>query len=263
MFQIKVISGRKFGAAMASALLLLALAGAVPAQSTPPVRTPTETVREFFKALKEKRFREALGISIYKPAIDGLSQKDFDELRPDFEAMALGAERIEITGEQISGDTATVFVKMADDNGEMQTSKVDLMLISGVWTVGEAVNEKAIREAGKDYFFNVRIQTHEEEVKFMMERVIKAQLVYSSQHNNLYADIPALVKAGLLPADIETTASTGYKYRLTLSSDKKTYFAQAEPAQYGRTGRLSFHLDSTGVFSKKDVGGKPLVPEKK
>jgi hypothetical protein len=263
MFQMKVKNGRHFGAALASALFVLILAAAVPAQSAPTPRTPTETVREFFSALKEKRFREALGISIYKPAIDGLSQKDFDELRPDFEAMALGAERIEITGEQISGDTSTVFVKMADDNGEIQTSKVDLMRINGVWTVGEAVNEKAVREAGKDYFFNVRIITHEEEVKLMMERIIKAQLVYNSQHNNLYADIPALVKAGLLPADIETTRSTGYKYRLTVSSDKKSYFAQAEPAQYGRTGRLSFHLDSAGVFQKKDVGGKPLVPEKK
>jgi hypothetical protein len=37
----------------------------------------------------------------------------------------------------------------------------------------------------------------------------------------------------------------------------------AEPAQYGRTGRLSFFMDHEGVRSS-DVGGKPLIlaPEK-
>lgn len=226
-------------------------------------RTPTETAREFYKALYEKRFREALSMSIYKPAIEGLTQKEFDEFRPDFEAMALGADKIEYTGEQISGETASVFVKVPDDNGKMQTSKVDLVRIGGIWIVGNGADEKSVREAGKEFFFNVRIQTYEEEAKIMFERIFKAQYVHSTQHGGLYADLSTLVKAELLPKDIETADSTGYRYRITLGSDKKTYVAQAEPAQYGRTGRLSFYLDQTGALQKKDIAGKTLTPEKK
>ncbi len=265
MSQHERFGGARIAALFISALLLVTLStvGVLAQTASTPARTPGETVREFYKALHEKRFRDALSISIYKSAIEGMSQKEFDELRPDFEAMSLGANKLEVAGEQISGETATVFVKVPDDNGEVQTSKVELIRSGGIWIVGNGDDEKAIKQAGKDYFLRIRIQTHEEEVKVMMERIIKAQLVYSSQNNGLYAEIPVLVKAGLLPPDIESTASTGYRYRLTLASDKKTYFAQAEPAQYGRTGRLSFHLDSTGVFQKKDAGGKPLTPDKK
>ena len=37
-------------------------------------RSPSDTVREFYKAMREKRFREAFALSIYKPVIDGLSR---------------------------------------------------------------------------------------------------------------------------------------------------------------------------------------------
>jgi len=41
-------------------------------------------------------------------------------------------------------------------------------------------------------------------------------------------------------------------------ADGKSWSATAEPAEYGRSGRLSFYLDASGVRSG-DVGGKPLV----
>jgi len=263
MFRLSSTRFSTLACALCASLLLLASGSGVRTRAqAAQARTPSETVREFFKALHEKRFREALSISIYKPAIDGLSAKDFEELRPEFEAMATDADKVEITGEQISGDSATVFVKVPDDNGAMQPSKVDLMKLGGAWIVGEPQNEKAIREAGKDYFFNVRIQVNETDAQDMMVRIIKAQLVHGSQNGGLYADIPTLVKEGLLPKDIETTASTGYKYHLKLGGDKKTYTAGAEPEQYGRTGRVSFYLDTAGL-QRKDVGGKPLTPDKK
>ena len=76
-------------------------------------------MREFYRMMREKKFREAFGMSIYRPAIEGLSTEEFEELRPDFEKMAIAvSERIpaqvDITGEQISGDVATVFVKVLD-----------------------------------------------------------------------------------------------------------------------------------------------------
>ncbi len=264
MFRLSSTRFSTLACALAASLLLLASGSGVKSrgQSQTSARTPTETVREFFKALHQKRFREALSISIYKPAIDGLSAKEFEELRPEFEAMATDADKVEITGEQISGESATVFVKVPDDKGVMQPSKVDLMKVGGAWIVGEPQGEKAIREAGKDYFFNVRVQVNETDAQDMMVRIIKAQIAHGSQNGGLYADIPTLVKEGLLPEDIMTTASTGYKYHLKLSGDKKTYTAGAEPEQYGRTGRVSFYLDPAGL-QRKDVGGKPLTPDKK
>lgn len=244
-----------------ASFLLLTLGANTLAQTT-PARSPSETMRVFYKALFEKRFREALAMSIYQPAIEGLTDKEFDEFRPDFEAMANGADGIEVTGEQISGDVATVFIKIKDDSGTIQTSKVDLIRVGDAWIVGNAADQMTVKQAGKEYFFNVRIQAHEDDTAEMMERIVKAQFVHNSQNSGLYADIPTLVKEGLLPADIETTASTGYRFHMKVSDDKKSYQAGAEPAVYGRSGKLSFYLDLHGLI-RKDIGGKPLSPAKK
>src|SRR5687768_9469444 len=90
-------------------------------QTTP--RTPTETMREFYRMMREKKFREAFGISIYRQAIEGLSTQEFEDLKPDFDKMAVAVsekipEKVDITGEQISGDAATVFVKVFDADGK-------------------------------------------------------------------------------------------------------------------------------------------------
>jgi hypothetical protein len=92
----------------------------------------------------------------------------------------------------------------------------------------------------------------------MLKRISIAQLVYNQQHGGKYGDLPALISAGLVPKDLEATESTGYRFHITLASDAKSYTAGAEPARYGRTGRLSFFLDRTGVRSA-DNGGKPLT----
>src|SRR5882672_9659797 len=93
---------------------LLVCLAAVPVMSQqPPPRSPSDTVREFYKAMREKRFREAFDMSIYKPAIDPLKPQEFEDLRPDFERVAaVMSEQVNISGEQVSGDIATVFVKV-------------------------------------------------------------------------------------------------------------------------------------------------------
>src|SRR5438034_1889371 len=103
--------------AFAFSARLLVLAMVVTLSSTAwaqaPPRSPSDTVREFYKALREKRFRDAFGMSIYKPAIDGLKPEEFDDLRPDFEKVAGKIpEKVDISGEQISGEEAAVFVKV-------------------------------------------------------------------------------------------------------------------------------------------------------
>ncbi|HEX8888959.1 MAG TPA: hypothetical protein VF779_07265, partial [Pyrinomonadaceae bacterium] len=167
-------------------------------------------------------------------------------------------EKIEISGEQVSGDVATVFVKIADADKAAEAEPVTLIRDGGVWLVGDRDSQALVKKTGKQFFFEARIETHHNEVQAVLQRISLAQLAYASQHNNLFADLPTLIAAGLVPKDIETPETTGYHFHLTLSKDAKKWEAGAEPVQYGRTGRLSFLLDQTGIRSA-DKGGKPLV----
>jgi hypothetical protein len=86
------------------------------------------------------------------------------------------------------------------------------------------------------------------------------QVVYGQQHDGKFASLAELIAAGLVPKDIETPDSTGYRFQVNRSADGKSWYATAEPAQYGHSGRLSFYLDATGVRSG-DNGGKPITPK--
>jgi hypothetical protein len=130
--------------------------------------------------------------------------------------------------------------------------------VNGTWVIGDRDNEAIVRKAGKNFFFNARIDTHHNEVQEMMTRITLAQVVYSQQHNGQFGNLTELITAGLVPKDLEGTDSTGYRSQINRTADSKAWYATAEPAQYGRTGRLSFYLDSSGVRSG-DNGGKPLV----
>ena len=227
-----------------------------------PARSPSDTVREFYKAMREKRFREAFAMSIYRPAIDPLKPQEFDELRPDFEKMAaILPDQVELGGEQISGELATVFVKVKEADKPEQLEPVPLILVDGKWIVGDKENQAVVKKAGKQFFFNARIDTHHDEVQQMLTRVSLAELLYSQQHEGRFADLATLISLGLLPKDLEGTASTGYTFRVNAPDAGKSWNASAEPAQYGRTGKLSFFLDAAGVRSG-DTGGKPLTPPK-
>ena len=246
----------------AAVVALLAWGTVTPVWSQARQLSPSDTVRSFYKLMREKKFREAFALSIYRPAIDPLTAAEFDDLRIDFEKMA-GAipEQVNITGEQISGEIATVFVKVKDDANKEQAEPITLILTDGIWVVGDRENQQIVSKAGKAFFFNARIDTHHDEVQAMLTRISLAQLLYSQQHAGKFADLPTLVLGGLIPKDIEGTDSTGYRFRITASADGKSWNAAAEPAQYGRTGKLSFYMDAQGVRSG-DVGGKPLpVPK--
>jgi hypothetical protein len=231
----------------------------VMAQQTPR-RSPSDTVREFYKAMREKRFREAFSMSIYKPAIEPLKPQEFEDLRPDFDKMAAVIPvQVNLAGEQVSGDIATVFVKVKEGDAPETAEPITLILVDGAWIIGDKENQAIVKKAGKQFFFNARINTHHDEVQALLTRISLAQLLYSQQHNGLFADLATLISLGLLPKDLETTESTGYRFHVNAPAAGKTWNAAAEPARYGRSGRLSFYLDATGVRSS-DVGGKPLTP---
>jgi hypothetical protein len=220
-------------------------------------------VREFYKAMRERKFREAFAMSIYKPAIDGLKAEEFEDLRPDFEKMAIAVnekfpDKVDITGEQISGDSATVFVRVMDSDGKEKIEPASLIKINDYWILGDRDNLELVKKTGKQFFFEARISAHHNDVQDMLTRISLAEVVYNQQHNGQYGNLAELIMAGLVPKDLEGTESTGYRFHITRSTDGKTWNATAEPAQYGRTGRLSFFLDQAGVKSG-DTGGKPLT----
>jgi hypothetical protein len=228
--------------------------------------SPADTVRAFYAKLREKKFREAIYLTNLRPAIDGLTDAELKEFSVDFEAMAQGVpQEVQINGEITTGDLATVTARLpGEDPDKLELQTIKLRRENGVWiilTVDEEA-EKAIKAEGKNYFYNLRIETHHDEAKKMLDRISKAEMVYATQNQNLFAEIAPLVEAGLLPPDVQSSVSTGYNYEIKLSSDKKKYTATATPAEYGKSGKLSFivllddklapHLDS------KDNGGKPL-----
>lgn len=213
--------------------------------------------------MREKKFREAFGLSIYRPAIEGLSAQEYEDLRPDFERMAIAVSekipaKVDITGEQISGDVATVFVKVLDAEGKEKVEPAALIRVDNNWIVGDKENLELVKKEGKRFFFEARINAHHSDVQDMMTRISLAQVVYSQGHKGQFANTAELIAAGLIPKDIEGTESTGYRFQVIRSTDAKSWYATAEPVQYGRSGRLSFYLDASGVRSG-DAGGKPLV----
>jgi len=227
---------------------------------------PADTVRVFYKLLREKKFREAIFLTNLRPAIEGLTDMEMKDFALDFEAIAgdVPAE-IEINGEIITGDQATVTANLPTADGDKKDIQtIKLRRENGIWIIRSADDEaeKKIKQEGKNYFYALRIETHEQEARKMLDRIAKAELAHSLQNNGLYADMPTLVTAGLLPDDIKTSDSTGYNYTISVTGDKKRYSATATPATYGKSGKLSFllQLDAKGIghLTSKDIGGKVL-----
>ena len=225
-------------------------------------RTPTDTLRDFYQLMRDKKFREAFNLSIYRPAIEGLSAQEFEDLRPDFEKMAVAVsekipDKIDISGEQISGDVATVFVKVVDADGKEKIEPASLIKVNNGWIVGSQEDLQLVQQSGKKFFFEARLNAHHSDVQDMLTRISLAQVAYSQSHNGQFGNMAELITAGYIPKDIEGPETTGYHFQVVRSADGKSWYATAEPVQYGRTGRLSFYLDAAGVRNG-DAGGKPL-----
>ncbi|HKR21494.1 MAG TPA: hypothetical protein VJS17_02825, partial [Pyrinomonadaceae bacterium] len=187
--------------------VILALTGSTAVAQNPP-RTPSETTRVFYQSMRDKKYREALAMSIYQPAMEGLSAQEFEDLRPDFDRMAAAiAERvpatIDVSGEQISGDVATVFIKVLNADGKEKIEPVTLIQISNAWIVGDRESLDMVKKAGKKFFFEARITAHHNDVQDMMTRISLAQVLYSQSHNGQFGNLAELIAGGLVPKDIE------------------------------------------------------------
>jgi hypothetical protein len=227
---------------------------------------PADTVRAFYKLLREKKFRDAIFLTNLRPAIEGLTESELKDFAVDFEAIAgdVPAE-VQINGEIISGDSATVTAMLPNDDGDKnELQQIKLKKQGDVWVIQtvDPEAEKRIQSEGKQYFYNLRIETHEDEAKKMLERISKAELAYSLQNGGAVTDMQTLIAGGLLPPDVTTSVSTGYDFKLDVAADKRHYSATATPAEYGKSGKSSFllKLDEKGIshVTSKDNGGKPL-----
>jgi hypothetical protein len=228
-------------------------------QAAQAAQTPSEVVRAYYTALREGRVRDAMMLSVLRPAVESLSAAELAEYQPDFERIAqLAPADFEITGEQVSGEEATVFVKTGEGK-DLKVEPVNLIRERGAWVVGDRDGAALVKKEGKKFFVEQRIAAHEQDAEDMLKRIQAAEIAYALQHGGAFGDLKSLVDAAFAPADILGTATTGYQFTVTPSADRKAYVARAEPAAYGHTGRLSFYMDAAGI-QKKDTGGKPLNP---
>lgn len=242
-----------------------------PAKNSRPTITietdsPADTVRAFYKSLREKRFREAIFLTNLRPAIEGLTDAELKELQVDIESLAREVPAdIQINGEIIVGDKATVTANLPDiKTNKTQIQEIKLRREGKAWIIRTLDDEaeKLVKKEGNKYFFAVRIEAHQDDVKDMLERIVKAQIVYAAQNKGVYADLPALVENSYVTADVLNPAVTGYNYKLVLSPDKKKYTVTAEPAAYGKTGKLSFLAEAeegkNPRLESRDSGGQTL-----
>jgi len=235
------------------------------AQNNPAPRTPSEVVREFYKAMREHRYRDAFSLTSYKPAVEGLNAEEMELLRPGFEEKAATIPvNVEITGEQISGNNATVFVKVPINASTPQVTSQPLNLIKSGndWIIlfGSEADAAEIKKAGRRYFLDALIEGHEADVEDFLKRLVIWEGIYSSQHNGLYGDFNALIQAGMFSNDVIDPKLSGYQFGITLAKDAKSYTVSAQPVRHSQTGKLSFWMDQSGAIKSADNGGKPLKP---
>jgi hypothetical protein len=258
MFHFRFSRGQGF---LSIALLAMALFGYASSAVAQTQRTPSDVVREFYKAMREHRFKEAFSLTIYKPAVEGLSAEEMEDLRPGFEDRASQIpEQVEITSEQITGSTATVFVKVSLNESTPQSTSQPVALINsgGAWIIGTEADQAEVKKKGRRFFLDALITQNQSDMEDLLRRVIAVQIVYSQQHGGAYGDLAALINSGQVSKDTGDPKVLGYNFRVTVGKDGKTYLAGAEPRRYGHTGKLSYWMDQTGTIKSVDNGGKPF-----
>src|SRR5258708_3197132 len=193
----------RHGLCSISLLVIVLAAGALSVVAQTP-RTPSEVVREFYQAMLEHRFPHAWPFTHYKLAVEGLTAEEMEDLRADFEDKASQIpEKVEIAGEQISGNNATVLVKAPATDGAPQSTPEPVTLINsgGMWIIGDEANQEIVKKAGRRFFLDALISQHQSDMMDLLKRVLAVQLVYGQQHAGAFGDLQALITAGLIPKE--------------------------------------------------------------
>lgn len=237
-----------------SVIVLIVLAVTTHAQKK--AGSPSDTVISFYRALKEKRYVEGFRHSVYRNAVEGLTAAELRDLEPDFaRTFAAIPDKIEPSGEQITGETATVSLKFG---GTGEPQPVGLVRAGGEWLVGDRETLTLVNSQGRAFFFNARMLVNEGEAYEMLQRIVGAEIIYSRKFAGKNASLPELIRLGGVPKDIEDGEASGYRFALTVSADAKTFFATGVPVTYGKTGKVSFYVDINGLHGE-DLKGQPAT----
>jgi hypothetical protein len=225
-----------------SGLSLILLVPAAYAQKI--TASPSDTVINFYRDLKQKHYVEGFRHSVYRNAVEGLTPEELQDLEPDF-ARTFSAipDKIEPAGEQITGETATVSLKL----GGAESQQVALVRVGSDWLVGDRETLALVNSQGRAFFFNTRMLVNEGEAYEMLQRIIGAEIIYSRKFEGKNASLPELIRLSGVPRDIEDGDAGGYRFELTLSPEGSSFFATATPTRYGKTGRASFYADINGI----------------
>lgn len=232
-------------------------------QESPEKRqlSPADTVKEFYRLLREKQYREGFALSVYADAITGLTDEELAELSGDFEqTFANIPKEIKVFGAQSSGNNATVFMKSSDDPADPTAEELSLIKVEGVWRVGDLETYRMVKASGNRFFFEVKMLVNEKSAISHIERMIGAQKLYSDSRGGKYGSIDELVEAQFWLPSQKDPEMFGYRFTIELAEDRKSYWIHAEPVIHGKTGKHSFYGDQTGVY-KLDNGGKVYRPE--
>ncbi len=215
--------------------------------------SPSFVVQQFYKLLRAKRYAEGFRHSIYSLALEGLSADELRDLEPDFERIAAALpEQVEIRGEEISSDKATVFVKLPN---ETQPQEVGLIKVASQWMIGDRETQKLLKQQGRNYFFNERIRVSEAEANEWLQEILGAQLVYFKAKQR-YTTLDELIKLGGVSPQLSNETVNGYRFAVTLGKEGQSFVVTAVPLTYRRTGRLSFYADQTNLIRAEDKNGQ-------
>lgn len=218
--------------------------------------SPSQVVKKFYQHLRARHYAEGLRLSVYSPAIEGLSEEEMRDLEPEFARIIanLPAE-IEPHGEQISGDEATVFVKSPQDK---RMQEVALVRINGQWRVGDEQTYLLATREGRSFFFNARVRIGEAEAYEWILEILGAEAIYFKAKQR-FTTLDELVGLGGVSKQLINGSESGYRFRLSVSDDGKGFRVLAVPAEYGRTGRLSFFVDQSNTIRAEDKEGQPAT----
>ncbi len=238
--------------------------------------TPGETIQEFYRLLREKKYVEAFRLHVCASAVEGLSGQEAAELEDEFTKLAGDIpEKIEVGGESVLGNDATVFVKVPsgekiDGQQPFISIPVSLILFEGRWLIGDR-DTQALANFHKSRFFTLSksgvftvMLDNEEKAARAITSLIEIEQFFAQRHEGKYGTLQELMTSGivkrsdlsLMLEQLQDGEYYGYRFEVELPPDRKTYTLYATPIQQNIDGRYSYIADLEGVKFRNHGGQK-------
>lgn len=267
----------RFTASVVLALFVFAIPGQSGFAAQVKKLTPGETIQEFYRLLREKKYVDAFRLHVCAPAVEGLSSEDAAELEDEFAKLAGGIpSKIEVGGESVLGNDATVFVKVpagekVDGQQPYLSVPVNLVLSEGIWLIGDRETQ-ALAHFHKGRFFSLSrsgtftaMLDNEEKAAKAITSLIDIEQFFAQRHEGKYGTFQELMNSGivkrsdlsLMLEQLQDGEYYGYRFEVEFSANRKSYTLFATPIQQNIDGRYSYIADIEGV-KFRNYGGQKL-----